>query len=146
MAYELTGKNETALRVYKRLAKENLGDADFLARLGNHAMWINCEDVALDFFETALRKDSKNLVALKSSAQIYAGRNSINRAIKLYVNYNKLKPDDYEIHFQLGELFFAQERKTDAFKEYERSLRLMKKSKRLAKNNLLPEVALSSTQ
>ena len=146
MAYELTGKNETALRVYKRLAKENFGDADFLARLGNQALWIKCEDVALGFFEEALRKDSQNLMALKRSAQIYAGRNSINRAIKQYVNYNKLKPDDYEAHFQLGELFFAQERKTDAFKEYNRSLRIMKKSKSFAKSNLLPDVAMSVTQ
>lgn len=145
-AYELIGKNETAIRVYKRLAKENMGDPEFLARLGNQALWINYTDAALEFFEGALRIDSRNLMALKSSAQIWAGRNSIKRAIKLYVNYNKLKPDDYEAHFQLGELFFSQDQKTDAFKEYNRSLRLMKKSKRLAESNLLPRVALNVKQ
>ena len=146
MAFELSGKNELAIGVYKRLAKENMQDAAFLARLGNQALWINHEDIALSFFKSALRKDTKNLLALKRSAQIYAGQNNTNRAIKLYVYYNRLNPDDYETHFQLGELFFANERKADAFKEYKRSLKLIRKLKLYAKNNLSLKVVQSAMQ
>jgi tetratricopeptide (TPR) repeat protein len=136
MAFGLSGKNESAVRVYKRLAKENTEDTNFLARLGNQALWTNHADIALGFFKAALRIDTTNLLALKRSAQIYADQNNIGKAIKLFTYYNRLNPDDYEAHFQLGELFFANKRNTDAFKEYKKSLKLIKKLKRYAKDNV----------
>ncbi|MFQ5963614.1 MAG: tetratricopeptide repeat protein [Candidatus Scalinduaceae bacterium] len=146
MAFELSGKNESAIKIYKRLAKENMQDAAFLARLGNQALWINHEDIALSFFKSALKKDKNNLLALKRSAQIYAGQNNINMAIKLYAYYNRLNPDDYEAHFQLGELFFVNERKANAFKEYKRSLKLIRKLKLYANNNPSLKVVQSAMQ
>ncbi len=136
MAFELSGKRESAIRVYKRLAKENTGDTNFLAKLGNQAMWINSIDTALVFFEAALRKDTKNLLALKGSAQIYAGQNNLEKAIKRFAYYNRLNPDDYDTHFQLGELFFANNRKTDAFKEYKKSFKLIERLKHNPTSNL----------
>ena len=136
MAFGLSGKRKSAIKVYKRLAKENPEDPNFLAKLGNQALWIDYTDIALKFFEAALRKDTKNLLALKGSAQIYAGQNNLKRAIKLFAHYNRLNPDDYEAHFQLGELFFANERKTYAFKEYKKSFKLIKKLKRHATSDL----------
>lgn len=135
-AFGLSGKRESAIKVYKRLAKENKEDTNYLAKLGNQALWLDYTDIALKFFEAALRKDSKNLLALKGSAQIYAGQNNLKRAIKLFAYYNRLNPDDYEAHFQLGELFFANERKTYAFKEYKKSFKLIKKLKRNATSDL----------
>ncbi len=146
MAFGLSGKRESAIKVYKRLAKENTEDTNYLAKLGNQALWLDYTDIALKFFEAALRKDTKNLLALKGSAQIYAGHNNLKRAIKLFARYNRLNPDDYEAHFQLGELFFANERKTYAFKEYKKSLKLIRKLKRYAKNNLSKRIAQSARQ
>lgn len=138
-AFELSGKKELAIEMYKRLAKENMEDANFLAKLGNQAMWLDYKDIALNFFETALRKDAENLLALKGAAQIYAEHNNLKKAIKLFAHYNRLNPDDYEAHFQLGELFFADERKTDAFKEYKKSLKLIKNMKGYSTRNLRPQ-------
>jgi predicted Zn-dependent protease len=135
-AYEYSDKREYAIGVYKRLAKENMEDTNFLAKLGNHAMWLNYSDIALNFFEEVLRKNSKNLLALKGSAQIYAGQNNHERAIKRLAYYNRLNPDDYEAHFRLGEIFFANEQKTDAFKEYKKSFKLINKLQRYATSNL----------
>jgi tetratricopeptide (TPR) repeat protein len=136
MAFRLCGRNDSAIRVYKRMAKENMEDANFLAKLGNQALWINHADVALGFFKAALKKDTKNLLALKRSAEIYADQNNIAKAIKLYAHYNRLNPNDYEAHFKLGELFFANERNTDAFKEYKRSLKLIRRLRHYAKDSV----------
>ena len=125
-AYELAGMNEAAMKIYRRLARENSENARFLARLGNQALWLKRTALALRFFEMSLKRDPKNLVALKGSAQVYAWNNDPERAIRRFRAYNRLNPDDLEVRYQLGELYFGNGRKGEAFKEYKKTLSLIK--------------------
>ncbi len=130
-AYELAKRPEAAVRVYRRLARENSDNPKFLAKLGTQALWLNRTDLALKFFESALKIDHKNLTALKGSAQAYARNNRSAKAIKRFRAYNRLNPNDYEVRYQLGELYFTNGRKGEAFKEYKKALRLIDKLKGL---------------
>ena len=125
-AYVLLGMNNQAISLYKRLAKENPSDAKVLAGLGDRALWLKRTDIALKFYNAALKKDPKNLKALKGSAQIYAWNNDPDRAIERLEAYNRLNPNDYEVRYQLGELYFANQREGEAFSEFKKALRLIK--------------------
>ncbi len=130
-AYELLGQLDDVAAIYKQLAKENSNDADLLADLGNRAFWMQKTHMALEFYKSALRKDPKQLQALKGSAQIYAWNNDPERAIDRFEDYNRLNPDDYEVRYQLGELYFTTGREGDAFRQYRKSLALMRQTKDL---------------
>ncbi len=128
-AYELVGKADASIRIYKRLAKENAKDPELLAELGNYALWLRYLDVASTFFEAALKRDSRNLTALKGSAQIFAWNNNPEKAMRRFEKYNKLFPNDYSARYQLGELYFISDREGDAFREYRKTLTLIKKAR-----------------
>jgi tetratricopeptide (TPR) repeat protein len=132
LAYELTHRVDDALRIYRRLAQLYRSQPDLLADLGNRALWLSRTDLALTFYESALKADPDHLAALKGSAQIYAWNNSPAQAVRRFEHYNRLNPYDYEVHYQLGELYFANGRKGDAFKAYDTATRLinMVKSRR----------------
>jgi tetratricopeptide (TPR) repeat protein len=136
-AYELLRQWDVVAAIYKRLAKENPDNADLLADLGNRALWMEKTDLALDFFESALKKNPKQLQALKGSAQIYASISDPGRAIERFEDYNRLNPDDYEARYQLGELYFSSNREGEAFRQYRKALSLMKQTKPLAASNTL---------
>ena len=127
-AYELAGKDGAAIRIYRRLSQENSENPKLLARLGNQALWLKKPGLALHFYDMALSKNPKNLIALKGSAQVYAWDNDPERAIRRFRAYNRLNPDDYEVRYQLGELYFANDRRGEAFKQYKKALRLIKKT------------------
>jgi len=128
-AYELLGQLDAVAMIYRQLAKENSDDPNLLADLGNRALWMQKTHMALEFYRLALKKDPKQLQALKGSAQIYAWNNDPERAIERFEDYNRLNPDDYEVRYQLGELYFFNDRRGDAFKEYRKALSLMKQTK-----------------
>jgi tetratricopeptide (TPR) repeat protein len=128
-AYEGSGKMEAAIKIYQRLAKENADDATLLAKLGNHALWLQKTTEALSFFKSALKKDSKNLTALKGSGQIYAWNNDPERAIEKFKAYNRIDPNDYEVRYQLGELYFENQREGEAFLQYRKAMRLIQQVK-----------------
>ncbi len=124
-AYQLTGKPDAAVRIYRRLAADHSDDPALLADIGDHALWLQYIDLAGRFYEAALRIDPKNLKALKGSAQIYAWNNNPRRAIERFEAYNRLNPNDYSARYQLGELYFAGGRKGDAFREYRKARELI---------------------
>jgi len=136
-AYELLRQWDAVAAIYKRLAKENPDNANLLADLGNRALWMEKTDLALDFFESALKKDPKQLQALKGSAQIYASISDPGKAIDRFEDYNRLNPDDYEARYQLGELYFSSNREGEAFRQYRKALSLMKQTKPLTASNTL---------
>jgi len=129
-AYEMTGKKEQALAVYRRLARAHQDNPDLLAEMGDRALWLDRLPAALGFYEAALRLDPKNLRALKGSGQIYAWNNNADRAIARFEAYNRLNPDDFEVRYQLGEIYFANQREGSAFREYRKTLRLLDQVKR----------------
>ncbi|SMC20102.1 Tetratricopeptide repeat-containing protein [Desulfacinum hydrothermale DSM 13146] len=129
-AHELAGSPDLALNIYRSLAAQHPHDPDLLATLGNHALWLDQMEVALDFYERALRQDPNNLVALKGSAQIYAWNNDPQRAIARFEHYNRLNPLDFEVHYQLGELYHANGRQGAAFQEYRKAERLIRRVRR----------------
>lgn len=125
-AYELMRKYDSAAFIYKRLAKDNDRNSTLLAEIGRRALWINRSDIALEFFNSTLKIDRKNLIALKGSGQIYAQQNDFVKAMRVYKRYNRLYPGDYETHFLLGELFFSNGNKHAAHSEYLTALKLIK--------------------
>jgi tetratricopeptide (TPR) repeat protein len=135
-AYELLGQWDAVTSIYKRLAKENPDKADLLADLGNRTLWMDKTDLALEFFESALKKDPKQLQALKGSAQIYASISDTGRAIERFEDYNRISPNDYEVRYQLGELYFSSNREGEAFRQYRKALSLMKQTKPSVASNM----------
>jgi len=130
-SYELSGSVDGAVRIYRQLAQEHGDDTEQLATLGNYALWLDQIDLAQDIYESVLRKDPRNLTALKGSAQTYAWNNDPQRAIERFEAYNRINPDDFEVRYQLGELYFQNGRQGDAFKEYQIAEELMKKAESL---------------
>ncbi len=128
-AYEMTGKRDQAMDVYARLARGHEDDPALLADLGDRALWLNRYSAALTFYEAALKRDPKNLRALKGSAQIYAWNNDPKTAMARFEAYNRLNPDDFEVRYQLGELYFADQRPGPALKEYQKAMTLMDRMK-----------------
>jgi predicted Zn-dependent protease len=135
-AYELAGDKDRAAHIYQRLAREHGDDAKILADLGNRALWLNRIGLASHFYDAALKKDPKNLIALKGSAQIYAWNNDPERAIRRFEDYNRLNPDDYEVRYQLGELYFTNGRSGDAFKTYQKTMKLIQAARKRCGENL----------
>lgn len=129
-AYELSGDKDRAARLYQRLARGHKNNPDVLADLGNRALWLNRIGLASRFYDKALKKDPKNLIALKGSAQIYAWNNDPERAIRRFEDYNRLNPKDYEVHYQLGELYFTNDRKGDAFKSYQKVMKFIQAARK----------------
>ncbi len=129
-AYELSGDKDRAARLYQRLAREHEDDPDVLADLGNRALWLNRVGLASRFYNAALMKDPRNLAALKGSAQIYAWNNDPERAIRRFEHYNRLDPKDYEAYYQLGELYFTNDRKGDAYKAYRKTMKLIQAARK----------------
>jgi tetratricopeptide (TPR) repeat protein len=129
-AYEMTGKRDQAMAVYATLARSHQDDPALLAELGDRALWLNRYSAALTFYEAALKRDPKNLRALKGSAQIYAWNNDPKTAMARFEAYNRLNPDDFEVRYQLGELYFADQRPGPALKEYQKAMTLMDRMKR----------------
>jgi len=135
-AYELENKRNLALNIYKRLALENSDNPGLLSKIGNHALWLENTKLALQFFESALKKDSANLAAIKGSGQIYAWNNDAQKAMERFELYNKLNPNDYEVRYQLGELYSTNNRQGDADREYQHALQLINNVKNKHKINL----------
>ena len=54
---------------------------------------------------------------------------TIKNAIKNYDKYNKLNPKDYEAMYQLGEIYYNNGRKEEAFKQFQKALKLINKLK-----------------
>lgn len=129
-AFELADRPGDAIRIYVRLARENAEQPNFLADLGNRARWLNHNDVALDFYEKSLKLDPKHLIALKGSGLIYASDNKPELAIRQFETYIRLNPNDYEINYQLGELYFANRREDEALEKYQKTLKIIEKAKR----------------
>jgi tetratricopeptide (TPR) repeat protein len=128
-SYELLKQWDAMTAIYQRLAKENPDNPDLIADLGNRALWMDKRDLALEFFESALKKDPKQLQALKGSAQIYAWNGAPDTAIERFEDYNRLNPNDYEARYHLGELYFSRNREGEAFRQYRKALSLMKQTK-----------------
>ena len=129
-AYELIGQANEAVKIYKRIGKENAKNPDLLAQAGEQALWLNKYDTALSLFESALKSDPKNLKALKRSGQIYVWQNQPKKAILRLEKYNRIYPNDYEVRYQLGELHYDRGHKHNAFRHYKRAMTLIRKQKR----------------
>ena len=131
-AYQQKGQHASAIQIYEQLAILYQDDSQLLAKIGNQILWIQNQDMALSFFRKSLARDANNLDALKGSAQIYAWKNDSDKAVRFFHRYLKFKPDDYEVRYQLAELFYAKGQKQDAFKHYQKALALINRQKKLA--------------
>ena len=129
-AWERAGKADAAERVIRRLGAENAHDPSLLADLGNRALWIERTNAALEMYLAALDREPDNLKALKGSGQIFAWNNDAQRAIRQFERYIRLHPNDYEVRYQLGELYFSGLREGDAFRQYRQALSLIDEARR----------------
>jgi predicted Zn-dependent protease len=129
-AFQQKGQNAKSIQIYKQLAQQYQDDPILLSKMGNQIMWMQNQDVAISFFKKALIQNPNNLDALKGSAQIYAYTNHPEKAIQFYNRYLKLNSDDYEVRYQLAELFYARGQKQNAFKHYQKALTLIDQHKK----------------
>jgi len=134
-AYELKDKMSAAVDTYKRLARENANDAELLAKLGDQALAIARINASLSFYEAALKRAPDNTTALKGLGRIAAWNNDPDRAISLFKTFNRLNPRDYEVHYQLAELYFVNGQQGDSDREYRKSLQLIKKVRAVRQDN-----------
>jgi len=135
IAYEQTGQKNKAIAIYRMLAQKYPDNPEILVQMGNQLLWMKQFNTALSFYEQALSVDSKQLEALKGSAQIYSGNNNLNKAIHYLKRYIQLNPYDYKIQYQLGELLYARGEKNYAFKHYQKALALINRAKKNANKN-----------
>lgn len=115
------------IAIYRRLAEENRTDATFLAQVGDQILFANDMTTALKFYNQALKLAPDNLRALRGSGMIYAETGDAERAIRTFRRYNRLRPDDPDIRFQLGELLYVNNRRGQAHREYKKTLRLLRR-------------------
>eukprot|EP00828_Plagiopyla_frontata_P011637 TRINITY_DN16456_c0_g1_i1.p3 TRINITY_DN16456_c0_g1~~TRINITY_DN16456_c0_g1_i1.p3 ORF type:complete len:279 (+),score=61.68 TRINITY_DN16456_c0_g1_i1:122-838(+) len=113
--------------LYRQLAQENSSDPTFLAEVGDQILYTGDLSTALQFYDQTLKLQPDNLRALRGSGMIYAETGDSERAIRTFRQYNRLRPDDPDIRFQLGELLYANNRRGQAQKEYKTTLRLLRK-------------------
>ncbi len=128
-AWEKSGRPERVATILKRLSLENRDDPAFLAEIGDRALWIGRNDLALRFYEKTLEKDSRNPAALRGSGRIYAMNNDVERAIHHFEAYNRLCPDDVAVRYELGDLYHVSGRAGAAQREYSRILGLIREIK-----------------
>lgn len=124
-AYLRAGQNSRAEKLFKDLGRDHAGDAALMAEAGNQALWAKRLDLALAFYEKALARDPRNRIALKGSAQVYAWNNDAQKAMARFEAYNRLVPDDHEVRYQLGELYFANGRTGDAMAQYDKAMAII---------------------
>jgi len=127
-AYLQAGQSARADRMFRDLAREHAGDAVLIAEAGNQALWAKRLDLALEFYEKALARDPRNRIALKGSAQVYAWNNDARKAMARFEAYNRLVPDDHEVRYQLGELYYANGRTGDAMAQYDKALAIIRRA------------------
>jgi len=134
-AYDAEHRNDQATKILKRLQKDAQGDPVRLSVMGETALGMRRNDLALDFFQAALKRDPHNTAALKGAAQIYAANNDPQRAIRNYEAVKARKPHDIEARYQLGELYNSSETPEAAYGEYQKALDLIKKARKALGNN-----------
>ncbi|ETR69933.1 MAG: hypothetical protein OMM_03602 [Candidatus Magnetoglobus multicellularis str. Araruama] len=139
-AYVQIGQQEKAIRIYKQIASQYQDDPHLITEMGNQLLWMKQHDLALSFFHKALKEDSKHLNALKGCAQIYAWQNQSKKAIKYFERYLTLKPDDYEVRYQIGELLFTSGNKHYAFKHFQKALTLIDRNKRTLSDDAVKQL------
>jgi len=124
-AFQQKGQHSKSIQIYRQLAQQYQDDPILMSKMGNQILWMQNQEVALSFFKQALKNDPNNLDALKGSAQIYAWKNNSEKAIHFFNRYLNLNADDYEVRYQLAELFYAKGQKQYAFKHYQKALILI---------------------
>lgn len=121
------GRFAEGTAIYRQLAQEHRSDPIFLADAGDQTMFVGDLQMALEFYKQSLEIQPDNLRALRGSGMIYAQTGNTQQAIRDFRRYNRLRPDDPEVRFQLGELLDVNNQKAQADKEYKKTLRLLRK-------------------
>ncbi len=81
-------------------------------------------DKAVPLYETVLKHDPENILAISKLALIYQEQGKSERAIELYEKVLKTKKDDPDLWFNLGILYFQMERFQDAVKSFNKVVEL----------------------
>lgn len=128
-AYERTGNDDAVLAVCTRLSLENPADVELHAHLGDQALAIGRTPAAEKFYAVVLAREPENVRALKGLGLIAAMNNQPERALSLFKRLTDLSPVDYEVRFQLAELYSEMGRHDESDREYRKSLQLIEQVK-----------------
>jgi len=110
--YKWQNRDEQAKKLFEELYAQNPKDLEVKEALdvlrGDVRRWI-------DYYEAALQSEPNNSDYILRLAQYYRLIGDLDRSIKAYERYLKLRPDDLQIHRFLGDLYLA---KKDYYKGF----------------------------
>lgn len=78
--------------------------------------------LAVETFEEVTRLDSDNYDAFVYLAIAYSKQNRYNRAIGALKRASEIKPDSYQVHYNLGQAYEAAGVPKEAYAEYKNAL------------------------
>ncbi|MGE4553057.1 MAG: tetratricopeptide repeat protein, partial [Desulfovibrionaceae bacterium] len=132
--YSLLHRLEMTDALMRRLKDDYADLPGRLNAIGDMAVMYKQLDFAFSCYAAALKADPRNSAALKGQAQIYAWNNDADRAIQKFEAYLVRRPGDMEARYQLGELYYANDREGEAFGQYKKTLKLIREA-RLARQH-----------
>lgn len=123
--HDWTGRPERALAEWEALARVLPRDVPVLRNLARRALAAGKNDLTLRAYRAILAQRPDDPEALKRTGQVLAWTGDAEGARRALERFNRLKGGDYEVHYQLGELYTAARDDAAARSEYERTLRLL---------------------
>lgn len=123
--YDWTGAGEAALRQWESVMHARPRDPQVLREVGRRSMALSRNDVGLRAYRALLEVQPDDPEALKRSGQIMAWSRDARGARAALERFNRVKGDDYEVHYLLAELYTADHDEDRARAEYERALKLL---------------------
>ncbi len=114
----LTKNYDKVMMSCEEYLKNNPNDTKFLIKLGQAAQKAGYLDTGIEVFKDVMSIDRKNTIALRALAQIYRGRDEIEKAANYYELLRKADPSDKEANKAVRQLAaLASSRKMDKIKE-----------------------------
>jgi len=100
----LSGHEGEAAVLYRELMDSSPGDAQMQAEFGC-LLWRQGKEEAADAeIKAALKSDPKNVTAMLCSAAVAVAHDKIQEAVRLSSQAAALKPDDADVHAQIGRI------------------------------------------
>ena len=130
-AYYMESENYVgAANEFIKAISKNPNDANAHIFYGSSLYWLGDIDKALREYETALKFDSKNALALQLMAIAYSWRGEMDKALKYFLKAEKYGPGRSDIKMNLGSVFHSLGR-------FDKSLFYFRKALKLAPKNPL---------
>lgn len=107
-------KNKTTMMVWLSSAVEKNKNPEDLVSMGNLGYYVEDQKLALRAFEKALGKNPNQPDALKNAGLLLFDAGRVDKAKEYLMRLDKIRPHDYYLQFQLGQIFHREGDKAQA--------------------------------